>query len=94
MSRANFDHLLGQRLLANRQIDGAELERAQAIQRENPDAPLGEILIQTNALTREALTLAFLQLYAQVNASDSQRVRWSRGVGRAQLPENAIQPIA
>lgn len=94
MSRANFDHLLGQRLLANRQIDRADLERAQAIQHEKPDAPLGEILIEMKALTREALTLAFLQLYAQVNASDSQRVRWSRGVGRAQLPENAIQPIA
>ena len=94
MSRANFDDLLGQRLLANGQIDRSALHRAQAIQRDKPDAPLGEILIEMNVLTREALTLAFLQLYAQVNASDSQRVRWSRGVGRGSRPESAAQPIA
>lgn len=94
MSPANFDHLLGQRLLTNRQIERADLERAQAIQSERPHAPLGEILIEMNVLTRDALTLAFLQLYAQVNASDSQRVRWSRGVGRGMVPENAAQPIA
>jgi len=94
MSRANFDDLLGQRLLINGQIDRSALDRAQAIQREKRDAPLGEILIEMNVLTREALTLAFLQLYAQVNASDSQRVRWSRGVGRGSRSESAAQPIA
>jgi hypothetical protein len=94
MSPANFDTLLGQRLLSNRQLDPKDLDRALAIQREKPSSPLGEILIGMNVLTREALTLAFLQLYAQVNASDSQRVRWARGIGRGQLPKNAIQPIA
>ncbi len=77
MSRTSFDHLLGQRLLSNQQIDPADLDRAMAIQREKPGAPLGEILIGMNVVSREALTLAFLQLYAQVNASDSQRVRWA-----------------
>ena len=94
MSRNTFDDLLGQRLLSNRQIAREDLDRAMALQREKPGVPLGEILIAMDVLTREALTLAFLQLYAQVNASDSQRVRWSRGIGRARLPENAIQPIA
>lgn len=94
MSRANFDQLLGQRLLSNRQLNAEDLDRAMAIQREKPGSPLGEILIGMNVLTREALTLAFLQLYAQVNASDSQRVRWARGIGRGHLSESAIQPIA
>jgi hypothetical protein len=75
MSRKSFDHLLGQRLLSNQQIDPAELDRALVIQREKPGAALGEILISMNLVSREALTLAFLQVYAQVNASDSQRIR-------------------
>ena len=94
MSRMSFDQLLSQRLLSNQQLDPADLDRALAIQREKPGSPLGEILIGMNALTREALTLAFLQLYAQVNASDSQRVRWGRGYGRGRMPESAIQPTA
>lgn len=88
MSWTTFDQLLSQRLLSNRQVDAADLDRAWDIQRETPGTPLGEILIEMNALTREALTLAFLQLYAQVNASDSQRVRWARGLGRGQLPQS------
>ncbi len=94
MSRVSFDHLLGQRLLSNRQLEPADLERALATQRETPDAPLGEILIGMKLVTREALTLAFLQLYAQVNASDSQRIRWARGLGRGRMTADAIQPTA
>lgn len=91
MSRFGFDQLLGQRLLSNRQIAPTDLERALEIQREQPDAPLGEILIGMQVLTPEALTLAFLQLYAQVNSSDSQRVRFARSTSRRGA-DDAVQP--
>lgn len=80
MSWASFDQLLGQRLLRNRHVDPKDLDRALAIQQERPGAALGEILIEMGALTREALILAFLQLYAQINASDSRRIRWGRQI--------------
>ncbi|MNT29315.1 hypothetical protein D3C72_1650480 [compost metagenome] len=94
MSPITFDHLLGQRLLTNQQIVREDLDRALAIQQEKPSAPQGEILIGMNVLTREALTLAFLQLYAQVNASDSQRIRWARGFGGPRMGGGAVQPGA
>lgn len=78
MSRASFDQLLGQRLLRNQHVVPEDLERALAIQQERPGTALGEILIEMGVLTREALILAFLQLYAQLNASDSRRMRWER----------------
>lgn len=94
MTGVNFDKLLGERLVSNRQIAPSDLERAMATQRRSPDSPLGEILIAMNLVSREALTLAFLQVYAQVNASDSQRIRWGRGLKRAGLEADAVQPIA
>lgn len=93
MSRFGFDQLLGQRLLINRQIALTDLERALLIQREQPDTPLGEILIGMQVLTAEALTLAFLQLYAQVNSSDSQRIPFVRSaVSRRRGADDAVQP--
>lgn len=93
MSRFGFDQLLGQRLLTNQQIAPTDLDRALEIQREQPNAPLGEILITMKVLTREALTLAFLQLYAQVNSSDSQRLRFSRPkLSPRSGADDAVQP--
>jgi hypothetical protein len=93
MSRFGFDQLLGQRLLSNQQIAATDLDRALAIQREQPETALGEILIGMKVLTPEALTLAFLQLYAQVNSSDSQRIRWARSKhAAAPSADDAIQP--
>ncbi|GEM_PF-6230652 len=94
MTFNHFDQLLGQRLLQNKQIDPENLDRALAIQREQPETALGEILIRMSVLTQEALTLAFLQLYAQVNANDFRRIRWARGVGRAKLPPGTVRPTA
>lgn len=92
MSATSFDQLLGQRLLRNHQIAPDDLDRALARQREKPDVALGEILIEMNVLTQEALTLAFLQLYAQVNSSDSMRIRWARSLSKRSVEPDSIQP--
>lgn len=94
MSRHSFDQLLGQRLLRNEQVRADDLDRALEVQRTQPEATLGEILLEMKACTQEALTLAFLQLYAQVNASDSQRIRWARGFGRIKGDPEEILPTA
>lgn len=71
MSRDHFETLLVQRLIGNRQIAPEDLDRALELQREAPEASLGEILIRTNVVSREALALAFLQIYPQLDAAAS-----------------------
>jgi hypothetical protein len=73
MLQEGGDVRVGEFLLKNRIITQDQLDEALAMQKDNPERLIGEILVTQGVLTKEDLVMA-LEMYLMVTGSDVKHV--------------------